>query len=98
MTIDDIVVLHDVFARIVVVTLDAFLRGFERLTDGTVFDRHVLLDTKAIHERRNAITLKDTHQIIFGADIKLRTTWITLTTTTTTQLIVDTTCLVSLTP
>ena len=61
MSIDDVVILNDVFTNIKVVTLDTFLRRFKGLGHHAVLNRHIVIDTNPVHDRSNTITLEDTH-------------------------------------
>ena len=49
-TIDNVIVLNDVLARVEVETFDAFLSLLKSLTDSLVADRHVIVDAKTLHQ------------------------------------------------
>ena len=89
MTIDDVVILNNIFARIKVVAFDTLLGCFQCLGHSAVLNWRFFVDAQPVHQRRDALALENSHQIIFGRHIELRLTRVTLTTTTTAQLIVD---------
>jgi hypothetical protein len=88
-TVDDVVVLNNVLARIEVETFNAFLGGFESLRDGLILNRGVFVDAEAGHEEGDAIALEDTHEIVFAADEELGCARVTLATTAAAELVVD---------
>src|SRR5690606_9921522 len=90
MTVNHVVVLDYVFTGVKVVTLNALLRCFKRFTNSLVVDWPVVIYPEPLHKGSHALTLEDTHKIVFGTHVKLRHTRVTLTTTTTTQLVVNT--------
>ena len=90
-TVNDVIVLDNVLAAIEVEAFDAFLCGFERLANHTVANWHIVINTETLHNHRNAIALEDAHKIVFTRYEELSRTWVSLTTTTTTKLIIDTT-------
>ena len=89
MAVNNVIVLDNVLAAIEVEAFDAFLCGFKRLANHAVANRHIIINAKALHDHRDAIALEDTHKVIFARDKELSRTRIALTTTTTTELVID---------
>ena len=96
MTVDDVVVLNNIFARIKVVTLDTLLSCLQRLRHSTVLNWRFFVDTQPVHQRCDALPLENSHQIIFGRYVKLCLARVALTTAATAQLIVNPARLVAL--
>ena len=89
MTVNHIVVLNNIFARIKIVAFNSLLRRFQSFRNSTSSDWCVIINAQPIHQRRNSLTLENSHQIIFGRNIELSLTWITLASATTAQLIIN---------
>ncbi len=87
--VNHVVILNHVLAAIEVEALDTFLCLLEHLTNCAVTNWHVFVDAEALENERHAVTLEDAHEIVFARYEELSRTWITLTTTTTTELIID---------
>jgi len=94
-TVNNVIILNNVFAAIKVETFNTFLGRFESLADHAVADWHIVIDAKALHDHRDAIALEDAHEVIFTRDEELSGTRIALTATTTAELIIDTTRIVT---
>ena len=62
--IHDVVVLEDVFADVEIACLDLFLRVLHRARDDRVLDRLVLVHAEAIHDARDAVGGKETHEVV----------------------------------
>ena len=89
MTVNHIVVLNNIFARIKVIAFNSLLCRFQSFRHSPSSDWCVIINAQPVHQRRNSLTLENSHQIIFGRNIKLSLAWITLTSATTAQLIVN---------
>ena len=90
MTINHIVILNNIFTRIVVIAFDTLLCCFKRLRHRLILNRRFLIHAQTIHERRNALALEYTHQVIFGTYVELGIARVALAAATPTQLIVNT--------
>lgn len=84
MTIDYVVVLHDIFARIKVKPFNAFLGSLKGFGDALILDWRILVYTKSIHKHGDAVALENTHEVVFATDEKLGCARIALTSTAST--------------
>ena len=91
----DIVILQDVLAHLEVLRLYLSLRGFDRVGDHLRFDRHIVRDAGSTKESLHQHGIEATHQVVFEREIETRLTRIALTTGSTSQLVVDTTRLMT---
>ena len=60
-----------------------------------MLDGFIIFHTQFIHDTCNIITAKETHQIVFQGQEEFRRTRVALTSTTTTQLVINTTAFVT---
>ena len=75
------------------------LSALNKLGNNLCLDWHIVRKLIALHHCRNAIhavSAEATHQIIFKREVELGLTWVSLTTRTTTELVIDTAALVTL--
>src|SRR5690606_5589796 len=91
-----VVILQQLFTNIEVAGLDLALGRLDGTSHHTGFDRLALWQTQTLHNGAHPVTGEDAHQRIFQRQVEARGTWVTLTTGTTTQLVVDTAGLVPL--
>ena len=78
LSVNDVVVLQDVFADVEVVPLDAHLRALDGFADQAVLDRHIFIQLHAIHDAGYALSAEPAHQIVFQRDEEARRARITL--------------------
>src|SRR5687768_5542431 len=84
------------FTGIKVVAFYFFLSSFDGPRDHYILNRQVLRHLQKTHHLAHLFTAKDSHQIVFQRHKKLTLTRITLASGSSSQLVVDTTRLVTL--
>ena len=67
-----VVVLEDVLALIEVAAFDLLLRVLDRARHHRRLDRHVLLETEALHEAGHAIEAEDAEQVVLQRQVEPR--------------------------
>ena len=90
-----IVVLKKTFTDTKVILFHFLLSALNRFRNHRVLNHLAFLEAHAVHNLRDTFRAKETHQIILKRNEEYRRTWVTLTTSTTAQLTVDTTALVA---
>ena len=87
--IHDVVVFEDVLADVKIARFDFFLRVLHRARDDGVLDRLILLHAELIHDARDAVGGKETHEVVFEREEKFRRAGVALTPGTPAELVVD---------
>ena len=90
-----IVEAQQVFANFEVAFFNFLLRFLQCFVDPGVDDGLALFQTKFLQHPVNALRSEDAHQIVLQRQEKFRTAGVSLTAGTTTQLIIDASCLVA---
>ena len=83
------------FTNTEVVFFYLLLCSFDTFRDHWSLNSFTFLKAKTVHYARNTLRCEQTHKLIFERYIENRRTWVSLSTSTTTQLTVNTTAFVS---
>src|SRR5215510_8148489 len=92
--IHHVVIFQQVLADVEVVRFDSLLSIFNRASHQAVLDRLALLHPQAIHNFLDALSAKNTQQIVFEREIEPRRAWVSLASRPATELVVNPSSLV----
>src|SRR5574344_831853 len=90
------IIFNQSFTNTEVILFHLLLCTFDALGNHRVLNHFAFLEAQTVHNTGNTLRGKQTHQLIFQRNIEHRTTWVTLTTGTTTQLAVHTAAFMTL--
>ncbi len=96
MFVHHVVIFDHALTHIKVKSFDFDLGRLEGTADHVVLDRLILGNFEHGHNARDLVPAKNAHQIIFEANIKTRTSGVTLAARAATELVVDTPTVVPL--
>ena len=91
-----IIVLDEAFTNTKVILLHLLLCTFDGVGDHLMLNHLALLEAHAIHQSSQTIRTEHTHQVILHTYKEHTATWVTLTSSTTTQLTIHTAALMAL--
>ncbi len=91
-----VVVFEQVLARVEVLRFNGFLRILNATRDKAGFDGNTLGHAEAVHQRFDAFTAEDAHQVVFEREEKPRRAGIALPSGASAQLIINAACFVTL--
>ena len=91
-----VIVLDEAFTNTKVILLYFLLCTLDRRRDHIVLDHLAFLEAHLVHQASQAVRAEHTHEVVLHTHIEDRTTWITLTTGTTTELTIHTAALMTL--
>ena len=92
----NLVIIQKIFTNTKVVKLDLLLCFLDCIRKHLVFDLLVLCNTKRSKNLHQSLRTEQTHQVVFQRDIETGFTRVSLTSGTSTQLVIDTSGLVTL--
>ena len=87
--IHNVIIVEDILTNTEVSAFYLLLRRFDNLGQGLTFNRCIFIDIECPHQVFQTVTSKYTHQVIFDRQEEPAFTFITLTTRTTTQLVIN---------
>ena len=96
LVVHHVVVLQQTLTDTEVVFLNFLLCALNGLVDHRVLDYFILIESHTVHEFHDTLAGEQTHQLVLKRHEENRRAWVTLTTSTTTQLSVNTTALMTL--